>query len=87
MKGAKINCFTVILWTCKSEIFVQITNRIGGYDSNRFKFELNLELNQDAVVYVFNADCHNVQILLVSQTILHSYSASECVCCCYTNIK
>jgi len=36
-----------------------------------------------------NRDVRIVRILLVPQTILHdrSYSASECVCSCYINIK
>ena len=43
----------MLVGTCESEIFVRITNRISGYDSNS-----NLESNQGVVVYVFNADCH-----------------------------
>jgi len=73
----------------------RIANRIGGYDSNS-----NLESNQGVVVYVFNADCHRSFGGLLHTTDEQrcedsqwfrrqdrSYSASECVCSWYINIK
>jgi len=80
-----------VLGTCKSGIFFRIESAA--------TIRIRIESNQGVVVYVFNADCRrscvglltniDVRILLVPQTILHdrSYSASECVCSWYINIK